>query len=217
MFGYFEDPFYYGYRPTYYRAYRPRVSALDRYMASVERRLEELLEDEMFFPRHGLEFEARKAALENAMKHDAEDKSDTKAKAEAEAKAQYGSDEAPRAKPKEEKKPLPYRGYFFQSRSSYNGQDYVEEHRERVTNSDGTVRTTMRRRLGDRWYENETHTDKDGKSTSKETWHNVPESDIEKFKDEWSAKHSLRHEKTEETPAVEDKSTEKPKEDPSSA
>ena len=191
MFGYFDDPFYYGYRPIYYR---PRVSVMDRYMADVARRLEELLDDDLFFSRHVLE--PAKSALEHAVKHGTEDKSETGEKAEGKARD-------PAAKPKQGKRSLPYHNYFFESRSSYNGKDYIEEHRERVTGEDGSVHTTTRRRLGDRWYENETHTDKDGKSTSKETWHNVPEDDIGKFKDEWSAKHSLKHEQSEATPPVE--------------
>ena len=197
MFGYFDDPFYYGYAPRYY-VYRPRVSVFDRYMASVAERLAELLDDESFHAQHGLDFERKKEALESAMKHDAADHSETKAKAEAEAKSLYGSDEATSAPAKQNKTQAPAPasrcGYFFQSRSSFNGRDYVEEHRERVTDDDGTVHTTTRRRLGDRWYEQETHTDKDGKSTSKETWHNVPEESIESFKSEWSAKHGLKYE-----------------------
>ena len=204
MFGYFDDPFDYGYIPTYYRVYRPRISVFDKYMADVAQRLDKLVKDEMFYPRHSLELEEKKEAHESAMKDDAKDKSEAK----AEAKAQHGSDQAP--EPKKERRARPNLGYFFQSRSTYNGRDYVEEHRERVAEDDGSVHTTLRRRLGDRWYETETHTDKDGKSTSKETWHNVPESDIEKFKEEWTAKHELKHEKSEPTPAVEDKSTEKP-------
>ena len=212
MFGYFDDPFYYGYRPRYY-VYRPRVSMFDRYMASVAERLAELLDDESFHARHGLDFERKKEALESAMKHDAADHSETKAKAEAEAKSLYGSDEAPSAPAKQNKAPAPApasrRGYFFQSRSSFNGKDYVEEHRERVTDDDWSVHTTTRRRLGDRWYEQETHTDKDGKSTSKETWHNVPEESIESFKSEWSAKHGLKYEApSPSVPAVEGKSAE---------
>ena len=188
MFGYFDDPFFYGYRPRYY-AYRPRLSVFDEYMASVAERLAELLEDESFHARHGLEFEP--------------DHSETKAKAESEAKSLYGSDEAPSApaKPSKPSSPASRRGYFFQSRSSFNGKDYVEEHRERVTDDDGSVHTTTRRRLGDRWYEQETHTDKDGKSTSKETWHNVPEESIESFKSEWSAKHGLKYEGSSDAPA----------------
>ena len=211
MFGYFDDPFYYGYTPTYYRVYRPRASVFDRYLADVADRLEGLLEDEMFFPRHSLDFERAKGEPEHATKHDTDKKGEATAKEEGEAKDQHGSDKTPPSKPHTR------RGYFFESRSAYNGRDYVEEHRERVTDGDGNVRIITRRRLGDRWYENETSTDKDGKSTSKETWHNVPESDIDKFKEEWTAKHSLKHAKTAETPAVEDKTTEKPKEQPSTA
>jgi hypothetical protein len=47
----------------------------------------------------------------------------------------------------------------------------------------------VRRRLGDRWYENETHRDKEGKETERETWHNVADDEIEGFKEEWSQKH----------------------------
>ena len=214
MFGYFDDPFYYGYRPMYYR---PRISAFDRYMAHVAQRLEGLFDDDLSFRRPRFDFKATKEALEHAMRHDAESEGETQDKAAGEAKAQEDC-KAPAAKPKQEKRSLPYRGYFYESRSSYNGKDYVEEHRERVRGEDGSVHTTTRRRLGDRWYENEIHTDKDGKSTSKETWHNVPEDKIEKFKDEWSAKHSLKHEGSEATPSVDDKSTEKPKEEePSTA
>jgi hypothetical protein len=55
--------------------------------------------------------------------------------------------------------------------------------------ADGETRIATRRRLGDRWYENEVHVDKDGKKTERETWHNVGDSEIEAFKHEWSEKH----------------------------
>ena len=94
------------------------------------------------------------------MRRDAQDHSETKAKAEAAAKSLYGSDEAPNASLKPSKKaPVMRRGYFFESHSSFNGKDYVEQHRERVTDE---VHIKTRRRLGDRWYEQETHTDKEG-------------------------------------------------------
>jgi hypothetical protein len=76
------------------------------------------------------------------------------------------------------------------TRSRFDGRDYVEEHREKVTGADGETRTATRRRLGDRWYENEIHVDKEGKRTERETWHNVGDEDIDKFKLEWSDKHS---------------------------
>ena len=204
MFGFFDSPFFYGYRPRYY-VYRPRVSMFDRYIANIASHLADLLDEVPAKQQHSLEFEKKKHALEMAMRRDAQDHSETKAKAEAAAKSLYGSDEAPSACAKASKPaqaaPVLRRGYFFESRSSFNGKDYVEEHRERVTDDDGSVHTTTRRRLGDRWYEQETHTDKDGKSTSKETWHNVPSEAIESFKSEWSAKHGLKYEGSSDAPA----------------
>jgi hypothetical protein len=76
------------------------------------------------------------------------------------------------------------------TRSTFNGRDYVEEHREKVIGSDGETRIGTRRRLGDRWYENEVCIDKEGKRTERETWHNIGDEDIEKFKLEWNEKQS---------------------------
>jgi hypothetical protein len=74
----------------------------------------------------------------------------------------------------------------------FNGRDYIEEHREKVTGSDGTTRIATRRRLGARWYENEIQVDKAGEKTERETWHNVSDEDIDSFKAEWSAKQTRR-------------------------
>ena len=82
----------------------------------------------------------------------------------------------------------------FESHTERNGNDIVEEHRQCVTKSDGSVHVLTRRRLGDRWYENETHTDKDGKRTSKDTWHNVADDQIDSFKQEWEKRHALKQE-----------------------
>jgi hypothetical protein len=57
------------------------------------------------------------------------------------------------------------RQYVSQTRSSFNDRDYVEEHREKVTGADGETRIATRRRLGDRWYKNEVHIDKDAEKT----------------------------------------------------
>jgi hypothetical protein len=82
----------------------------------------------------------------------------------------------------------PRRYQYFSSRT-FNGSDYVGEHRERVVSSDGEVHVRTRRQLGDRWHEVETHTDREGKNTERETWHNVGDDDIEKFKNEWVTRH----------------------------
>ena len=70
-------------------------------------------------------------------------------------------------------------------------RDVIEEHRERMTNEDGSVHVVTRRQIGDRWYLHESHSDKDGATTSKETWHNVSEDAIESFKKEWEDRHSI--------------------------
>jgi hypothetical protein len=81
------------------------------------------------------------------------------------------------------------RQYISHTRSTFNGRDYVEEHREKVMGTDGETRIATQRRLGDRWYENKTHIDKDGKKTARETWHNAGDEDIEGFIVEWRKKH----------------------------
>jgi hypothetical protein len=76
----------------------------------------------------------------------------------------------------------------FPPESGFEGRGYIEEHREKITGSDGEVKIVTRRRLGDHWYENEVFIDKDGKRTEHETWHNVGDEEIEQFKLEWSEK-----------------------------
>jgi hypothetical protein len=57
------------------------------------------------------------------------------------------------------------------------------------------VRIVTRRRLGDRWYENEVLIDKEGKKAERETWHNVGDDEIEQFKLEWNEKASKKEAK----------------------
>jgi hypothetical protein len=71
---------------------------------------------------------------------------------------------------------------FSHTRSTDNGRDYVEEHREKVTGAHGETRIATRHRVGDRGYENVVLVDKDGKRTERETWHNVGDDDIEQSK-----------------------------------
>ena len=98
--------------------------------------------------------------------------------------------------------------YIFQSSYSSNGDNVVEESRESVTEEDGTVHSTTKRRLGDRWCESEVHTDKDGQQTSKDTWYNVPEDQIEAFKTEWDTNHAARSLAFSSAPAIQNSSTE---------
>jgi hypothetical protein len=86
-----------------------------------------------------------------------------------------------------------FRKYFSESRSSrLNGGDVVEERRERIANADGETRTVTMRRIGDRWHQEEIISDRDGKTSKKDSWHNIPESQMEQFSVEWEKK-SLNH------------------------
>ena len=64
-------------------------------------------------------------------------------------------------------------------------------HRERVVNEDGSVHVVTRRQLGDRWSIQESHT-KDGSTSNKETWHNVPEDAISSFEAEWKSRMAVQ-------------------------
>jgi hypothetical protein len=90
--------------------------------------------------------------------------------------------------------------YRYQSSARYNGSEYVEEHRERYVAEDRSVHFRSRRRLGDKWHETEDHTDAEGKTTQREIWHNVPDDQIESFKQEWGDRHQPK-------PAIEQQTT----------
>jgi hypothetical protein len=93
------------------------------------------------------------------------------------------------------------RQYLSSTHSTFNGRDYVEEHRERVTGANSETRIATRCRLGDRWDENEVHIDKTGKRVERETWHNVGDEAIEALKLKWSEKHPPSKVNTESKPA----------------
>jgi hypothetical protein len=60
--------------------------------------------------------------------------------------------------------------------------------------ADRETRIAIYHYLGDRWYENEVHVDKDGKETEQQIWHNVNNEEIEIFKFEWNKKHESKAE-----------------------
>ena len=78
--------------------------------------------------------------------------------------------------------------YYFESHSRFDGENLIEERKERTIDSEGKVHQSLKRILGDQWYETEQIEDKDGQIQNKETWHNVSEDDIENFKKEWISK-----------------------------
>ena len=179
MFGFFDDPFDdFFYYPRQLIIRRPNY--VDEYYNQVQRRLNQVLRDEFGLPPNPTRADIQRRAAELQRHMD---------------EAAHGGKKEEDSDEKEEKKPkrqLPY--YFYQSSSYSNGNDFVEEHREKKTDKDGKVHTITRRRLGDRWYESESITDENGKESTKETWHNVPEDKIESFKEEWCKKHGQKYE-----------------------
>lgn len=212
---FFDDPFdydplddFFSYRynrPRRANQYRPR----NPYYDTIEDRLNQVLREEFGLdPYHHIDIARRAQRLQHLRDVDAQDHSELKERVENEAREDRGAD-IPPSEPRGQAPPpppahqipqqrSPYRSYFYTTNSLYDGNRYVEEHREKVTDSDGKVHQTTRRRLGDRWYEAESTTDADGKTSSKETWHNVPENEQEQFKNEWAQHHehkyALKHE-----------------------
>ena len=182
MFGFFDDPFedYFYYRPRYV-AVRRQPNYVDEYYNQVQRRLNQVLQEEFGLPPNPTHTDIRKRA-EELQRHMDE-------AAHGGKHEEKHEESQPQPQPK---KQLPF--YFYQSSSYSNGNDFVEEHRQRTTDNEGKVHVTTRRRLGDRWYEAESVTDENGKTSTKETWHNVPEDKIEQFKEEWSKKHGQKYE-----------------------
>jgi hypothetical protein len=178
MFSYFDEPMHFWplpYRPSRcgYTSHRPvrhpvfnsrqRIQSIfDDFMDSVE--------DHFFDAFDGMETDPH-----FQLAHDQRDKP---------AADQPQDGEKSDAKAPEERPTV--RKYFSESRSSrFNGGDAIEERRERVTGADGVTRTVTLRRIGDRWHEHERIEDKSGQVSQKESWHNIPESEMERFTSDW--------------------------------
>ena len=212
---FFDDPLDDLFAPRYY--YRRQPTYVDRYYDAINDRLNQVLAEEFgLVPRRSyprIDIQARARQLERQRMLDALDHSQVKEKIADEVEEDAKKAEAAAPKPKPRPRPHPFQSLFYESRSTFDGKNYVEEHRERVTDPEGKVHQTTRRRLGDRWYEAESITDNEGKTSTKETWHNVPEDQIEKFKSEWAEKHDQKYSLTHDEKPAETKPEEaKPEE-----
>lgn len=79
--------------------------------------------------------------------------------------------------------------YYFESHSRFDGDKIIEEEKTQKIDSEGKVHKTLKRKIGDQWYETEEIKEKEeGKVVVKESWHNVSEDEVEKFKEEWISK-----------------------------
>ena len=193
MFEVFGYPVYeYGYRhePVLFRPQpmlRRRRPPFESYIQNLQRKLARFLYEEM---------------LEDQI-----DQEPAEGGEEQKQSPHEGEEVQQKQENENEKREAPERqGVFFRSsfvRSRLGGEgSIVEEHRERVTSGDGSVHVVTRRQIGDRWYVHESHSTKDGESSSKETWHNVPEDQVQSFKDEWEQKLSLKQDS--EVQSIED-------------
>jgi hypothetical protein len=190
MFSFFNHPFYY--RPTYcfQNPWHSRRKVLfERYLDALDQRFFSILtDDDDAVQLLDLEHSTKPVNISTIETPKIETKPE-------ETQMDVKSDDVKiDSQPVQSKDHNPWLGrqYVSHTRRTFNGKNYVEEDREKVTESDGQTRIATRRRLGDRWYENETHIDKDGKKTERETWHNVGDEDIEQFKLEWSQKQSCQ-------------------------
>jgi hypothetical protein len=232
IFDFFDDPFYFSpswrgnhprssifeprpFRfPSWTRNYAPGWSRPDP-SPQRQRRLQSLFDDfigdiqERFFNAFGDEFDRPLHQID----HDEREKPPQEKK-EGEgsterktAPEQRESQEMPESKQevqkREERRREPhFKQYFSESRSSYNGGDLFEERREKVTNSNGESRVFTLRRIGDRWYESEVVSDKDGKTTERENWHNVSDGEVEQFKEQWRNRSTHAQTSLESKPAA---------------
>jgi hypothetical protein len=199
MFSLFADPFgfrrplySYGYRYAYDPFSYARVTDIfDRYIDAFERRLFADLDlDSNQQSPESLKSPETPASLDSSTPREGSESSESPQTSKPTTSTEPAESPEPTQSIKQVKpQRVVTRQAVYQTKSSFDGHNYVEEHRKRVTGHDGEVRTVIRRRLGNRWYETETHRDKEGKETERETWHNVADDEIEGFKEEWSRKH----------------------------
>jgi hypothetical protein len=213
MFRLFNNPFFY--RPSYISAYHPSnaysacnvyspyryasaAHLFDRYLDAFEERLFSGLNPEEQSGRVDWEEGAKLPQIQSQSQSQPDEarKAESANPISASPKADTGPSQ-PRQQQQEQRvgqgrEPGYGRSFVYQTRSTLYGENYVEEHRERMTGTDGENCTVIRRRLGDRWYENEIHTDKEGKRTERETWHNVADEEIDNFKQEWTQQRPVK-------------------------
>ncbi len=193
MFDYLS-PFFYNHPRYYIRRFDP----VEHYLYNLQRQLNDLLDDDDY------EYEYVKPKSENKPENKSDKKEDMK---KEEPKSEKKEDK------KEEKKDK--RNQYIKKQQRYeifNNHNYIEEHHEESIDFDGNKHIVDRRQLGNRWYERESLINSEGKESTKESWHNIPDKEIESFKEEWDTLHGIKAESKPQE-AIEHKSEEKPKEE----
>ena len=92
---------------------------------------------------------------------------------------------------------------------NFNGNEKFEEIREQTTDGEKTYVSKIKR-IGNRWVQVDEVVDKEGKKTTKETWHNVGEDEIDAFENEWSLRRGIEAigSKSEQKPAIKSENNE---------
>lgn len=75
--------------------------------------------------------------------------------------------------------------YYFESHSRFDSEKFIEEKKEQTIDSECKIHHSLKRRIDDKLYETEQIEDENGQVVNKETWHNVSEDEVEKFKQKW--------------------------------
>lgn len=212
MFGYnpFYDDYYY-YRPL--RVYNP-FSPMTRYMSRFEDRMNSLFSDifEEEFNNLLEDHSNHKDNKDNKEhKEHKEHKADQESQLSKEVKETQGK--IVKSKEEEEEKSIPnyyYKTYSTTRNYSHNGKDKFEEIREQTNDGENTYISKIKR-IGNRWVQVDEVIDKTGKKTTKETWHNISENEIESFENEWSLRKGIENQE-EEIPKLKSEVKEESKE-----
>jgi len=216
MFGSFYNPFfddedYYYYRPM--RIYHP-FGLMDRYINNVERRMNSVFSN--------IFEEELNNMLENNYENQEEVHKKEEVKKEEPKKEEPKKEESEnnfKKDLKETQKRIVQNRYVphnycksYSTQSVYRNNEKFEEIREQTIQDDKTYITKIKR-IDNRWVQVDEVIDKDGKKTSKETWHNVGEDEIDSFNDEWSLRRGIEGKSKEEVPSIKSEQKEDKKEE----
>ena len=190
MFGYnpFYDDYYY-YRPI--RVYNP-FNSMSRYMTRLEDRMNSIFND-IFEEEFYNALEDKSKENDKGNKGNKENKENKESEISKEVKETQRN--IVKSKEEEKEKEKPESNYYYKTFSttrnySHNGKDKFEEIREQTSDGNNTYISKIKR-IGNRWVQVDEVVDKEGKKTTKETWHNISENEIESFEDEWNLRKGI--------------------------
>lgn len=188
MFGYY--PFYhdYYYRPI--RVYNP-FDSMTRYINHLERRMNSIFSD-IFENEFYNMIESKPTTNDNDNNNDNNKKEENSKESEFSKEVKETQEKILQNESKDYSKT----SYLTEHNYCYNGRDKFEEIREKTSDGDKTYISKIKR-IGNRWVQIDEIIDKEGKKTTKETWHNVSEDEIDSFENEWDLRNGIVNESKE--------------------